>query len=181
MKKLFVLVFIFGAYLNSNAQGIEFGIKGGATFANISDAGDGSNKTGFLAGAFLGIKPTDVLVIQPEVLFSQQGAEFDAAKFDLSYVNVPVVVKYYLFRGLNIQAGPQFGFLISDDIDLALADVESQIEAETFDLSAVAGVGFDFELGIRIDARYQLGLNDVVDGLEGKNSVFSIALGYNFL
>lgn len=181
MKKLLLFTFMCGLCFTTAAQSLEFGVKGGATFANISDVGDSSNKTGFLAGVFLGIKPTDALVIQPEVIFSQQGAEFDVDRFDFSYVNVPIVVKYYLFRGLNLQAGPQFGFLVSDEIETPLTDFENPLKAETFDVSAVAGVGFDFELGIRIDARYQMGFTDIIDGSEGKNSVFSLALGYNFL
>lgn len=181
MKKLFVLSLICGFCFTGHAQGLEFGVKGGANFATITDGINNSNKTGFLAGIFVGIKPSDELVIQPEVLFSQQGTEFDADKFDLTYINVPVVAKYYVFRGLNLQLGPQFGFIVSDDIENATDDVIEQLKAESFDLSAVGGVGFDFELGIRIDARYQFGLTDIVDGREGKNSVFSIAIGYNFL
>lgn len=98
------------------SQNLDLGIKAGANFANISDVNDLSSKTGFQAGIFAGIKFTDKVGIQADVLYSQQGAEFDYGKFDLNYVNVPVVLKYYLVQGLNIQAGPQFGFILDDDI-----------------------------------------------------------------
>ena len=66
------------------------------------------------------MKFTDKVGIQADLLYSQQGAEFDAGEFDLSYVNIPVVLKYYLVQGLNIQAGPQFGFVVDDKISIGL-------------------------------------------------------------
>ena len=54
------------------------------------------------------------LRLQGDVLYSQQGAEFDLGKVDLDYVNVPIVFKYYLVKRLNLHVGPQFGFLVSD-------------------------------------------------------------------
>ena len=142
---------------------------------------DLSAKTGFQAGIFAGIKFTDKVGIQADILYSQQGAEFDAGEFDLSYVNVPVVLKYYLVQGLNVQAGPQFGFIVDDKISVGVFD--DIAEAEKADVSGVVGAGYDFPFGVRLDARYNFGLTDVSkdSGFEGKNQVFSIALGYSFL
>ena len=103
---------------------------------------------------------------------------------DLNYVNVPVVLKYYLFQGLNVQAGPQFGFILDDDIYVDTFGTNSiEANAEKSDVSGVVGAGYDFPFGIRIDARYNFGLTEVskTENFEGKNSVFSIALGYSFL
>lgn len=166
------------------SQGIDLGIKAGANFANISDVSNLSNKTGFQAGVFAGIKFSDKIGIQADMLYSQQGAEFDGGEFDLTYINVPVVLKYYIIQGLNIQAGPQFGFVVDDKISLdVFGDIGRKAKAEDFDLSGVIGAGYDFPLGIRVDARYNFGLTDVSkqEGFEGKNNVFSLALGYSFL
>lgn len=183
MKKLIVAVITLFIGTTAFSQEIDLGIKAGANFANISDASGLSNKTGFQAGIFGGVKFTDKVGIQADLLYSQQGAEFDAGEFDLTYVNVPVVLKYYLIQGLNIQAGPQFGFIVDDDIVVDLGDVIADAKAENFDLSGVVGTGYDFPFGVRLDARYNFGLTDVskVNGLDGKNSVFSLALGYSFL
>lgn len=174
MKKLLVAVIALFMGTTVFSQSLDLGIKLGANFANISDVSDLSSKTGFQAGAFAAVKFQKVAV-QADLLYSQQGAKFKFGKFDLDYVNVPIVVKYYLIQGLNVQAGPQFGFLVNDDVSAG--------EAKDMDISGVAGLGYDLPFGIRVDARYNFGLTDVskVAGAEGKNSVFSIALGYSFL
>lgn len=177
MKNLKILCILLITAQMSYAQDIDFGVKLGANFASISDVSDASNKTGFVGGAFLNVKFSKI-GIQPELLYSQQGAKFDAFDFDLNYVNVPVMLKYYVFGGLNLQVGPQFGFLVDDNLS---DSVESGIEAESFDLSGAAGLGYDLPLGLRADARYIFGLTDIVDGEDGKNGVFTISLGYSFL
>lgn len=183
MKKVFFLVIVTIFTITSYGQGIDFGIKAGANFSTLTDATGLKNKTGFHGGLFLGLKFNDKIALQPELLYSQQGAKFDSDKIDLNYVNVPIVLKYYLIQGLNIQVGPQFGFIVDDNIKEVFGNIA---EAESFDLTGVVGAGYDLPMGIRIDARYNFGLTETFkdgegkDG-EGKNGVFSIALGYSFL
>lgn len=178
MKKLIVVALTVFMGTTAFSQSIDLGIKAGANFATISDAAGLSNKTGFQAGVFGGVKFTDKVGIQADILYSQQGAKFDGGDFDLTYVNVPVVLKYYLIQGLNIQAGPQFGFVVDDNISKVLGSIA---KAETTDISGVVGAGYDFPLGLRVDGRYNFGLTDVIDGGDGKNSVVSLAIGYSFL
>ncbi|MFK5983511.1 MAG: porin family protein [Flavobacteriaceae bacterium] len=157
------------------AQGIDVGIKAGANFANLTDSDNGSTRTGFVAGAFVTLKFSDKIALQGDVLYSQQGAEFDIGKFNLDYVNVPVVFKYYLVKRLNIQAGPQFGVLI-DDNDI--------FDYESYDVSGVVGLGLDLPLGIRVTGRYNFGLSEIFPNINGssvKNSVFSLTAGFSFL
>ncbi len=171
MKKLILLVFTIFLTTNSFSQGIDVGIKAGATFATITDVAGLSNKTGFLAGAFATIKFSDKIAIQGDLLYSQQGAEFDGGEFDLDYINFPIVFKYYIVKRLNIHAGPQFGVVVSDN----------NLGNESYDLSGVIGVGLDLILGLRVDARYNAGITDILDFAKGKNSVFSIAVGFSFI
>src|SRR5690554_691647 len=184
MRKLIVAAIALFIGTTAFSQSLDLGIKAGANFANITDASNLSNKTGFQAGIFAGIKFTEKVGIQADMLYSQQGAEFDGGEFDLNYVNVPVVLKYYLVQGLNIQAGPQFGFILDDDIYVDVLGTNSiEANAEKSDVSGIVGAGYDFPFGVRLDARYNFGLSDVskTDGFEGKNTVFSLALGYSFL
>ncbi len=180
MKKLIVAVTILFISSTAISQEIDLGIKAGANFANISDVDDLSSKTGFQAGIFAGLKLSEKVGLQADLLYSQQGAEFDAGEFDLTYVNVPVVLKYYLVQGLNIQAGPQFGFIVDDKITGVFGDIRA---AEKSDVSGIVGAGYDFPFGVRLDARYNFGFSDVFKDFEGKNynNVYSIALGYSFL
>lgn len=181
MKRSILLFFALVFVMTGYSQGIDFGLKGGANFSNISDASGLNNKTGFHAGVFLGLKFNDKIALQPELLYSQQGAEFDAGKFDMDYVNVPVIIKFYLVQGLNIQVGPQFGFVVNEDVHQSVAGIEQQWETNDFDMTAVLGAGYDLPMGLRIDARYNFGFTDVLTDESSKNTVISIALGYSFL
>lgn len=178
MKKLMLLgltlCFVVGAYHNTQAQSVDLGVKVGANFSNINDAKHMSNKTGLVAGAFVALGFNN-WAIQPEVLYSQQGAKTDIGDFDLDYVNIPVMFKYYIVGNfLNLQVGPQFGFLTHDSF-------KDQVDNKSFDFSGAAGAGLDLPFGLRVDARYNFGLTDISKDASGKNGVFSIALGYSFL
>lgn len=180
MKRILLIVFASFLVVNTYSQGLDLGVKAGVNFATINDASSNfDNRTGFHAGVFLAIKFNDKLAIQPEMLYSQQGAEFDIGKFNLDYVNFPVVMKYYVINGLNVQVGPQFGFVVNDEI--SIDGIAGDIEAEKFDVGGIIGAGVDMPFGLRIDARYNFGFSDVYNEAEGKNSVFSLALGYSFL
>lgn len=184
MKNLIVAFIAVCIGTTAFSQELDLGVKAGVNFANITDVDNLSNKTGFQAGVFAGIKFTDKVGIQADLLYSQQGAEFDYGKFDLNYINVPVVLKYYLVQGLNVQAGPQFGFILDDDIYIDTFGSNSiEANAEKSDVSGVIGAGYDFPFGVRLDARYNFGLTDVskTANFDGKNTVFTLSLGYSFL
>ena len=181
MKKL-LLIALLGLFgLTTQAQGLDLGVKAGVNFATLSDASGLDNRTGFVAGAFVGVKFSDKVGVQADLLYSQQGAELDLGEFDLDYVNIPVVIKYFVAGGLNLQLGPQFGFIVNDDTRTVIGNVIQNIEVNDFDVAGVVGLGYDFPMGIRVDGRYQFGLSDVPDIGSGKNSVVTLALGYSFL
>lgn len=191
MRKLFFVALIGLLSVGvTSAQELDLGLKAGANFSNFSDAKglDMSSKTGFQIGAFAAIRMGNI-AIQPELLYSQQGAKFKAKKVDLNYVNVPVMLKYYIFNGLNVQVGPQFGFVVDDNIGKVFGGISEGVKSQKFDLSGLVGVGFDLPLGIRLDGRYNFGLSkaikaqseiDMVDP-SVKNNVFTLSLGYSFL
>lgn len=181
MKKVLLVLFVILSTIEISAQGLDFGIKAGVNFSSITDAAGLDNRTGFVAGVFLGGKLNDNLGVQADLLYSQQGAEFDLGNFNLDYINVPIVLKYYVSDGLNLQLGPQFGVIINDDAQTVFGETINDIATNNFDISAVFGLGYDFPMGIRLDGRYNLGLNDVSESVEGKNSVITLAIGYSFL
>ncbi|MDB4175663.1 PorT family protein [Flavobacteriaceae bacterium] len=184
MKNLVIMVAAFFISTTVFSQELDLGIKLGSNFSSISDAQQrSSSRTGIQAGVFGGIKFNDKIGVNLDVLYSQQGADFDAGAFDLTYVNLPFVVKYYLVGGLHIQAGPQFGVLIDESLSETLTNEYKEIvESE---ISGIIGIGYDLPFGLRIDGRYNFGLTDISKpevGNKGiKNSVFTVAVGFAFL
>ncbi len=166
------------------AQGVDLGIKAGANFADISDIDNASNRTAIVLGGFVGVKFNDKWAIQIDALYSQQGADFEFSDIEIDYINLPVIIKYYLFSGLHLQLGPQFGILVDDNISSSLGNAFSNNE---FDFSGVVGVGYDLPFGFRLEGRYNFGLTDIVDSDignatdSGRNTIITLSVGYSFL
>jgi hypothetical protein len=195
MKKIVITLLFAGASLYSFAQTqFAVGLKAGPNFANINtNESPGENykaRTGFHLGAFALIKGTKV-GFQPEILFSQQGSKFKYSgspdlKANFSYVNVPLMVKLYTIAGINLQVGPQIGFLTSakwEDYDENTQKVTEYDIKENFkstDFSLALGVGWDLPFGLSVDGRYNLGLSDVNSGggESVKNQVWQFSVGY---
>ena len=182
MKKLLIvgLLSIVASAAFAQAQ-VALGIKAGINVSKInSDDLESSSITAFHGGAFALFKFT-AIGIQPELLFSQQGTTIDDVNFGegdlkMSYMTIPVMLKFYLPGGFNLQAGPQFGFLNSAEFDGT--DVKDSFKDS--DISANVGVAWDAPFGLVLDARYNIGLSDVSEdsAIELKSGIFQFSVGY---
>jgi hypothetical protein len=161
---------------------VSIGLKGGLNFANLDVTnleGTYNNRTGYHLGAFTLFKFAKI-GIQPEVVYSQQGSsvKVNGTSFEsnFSYVNVPILLKLYLVGGLNLQAGPQFGFLTSADVD----GDNFKDQLKDSDTSMALGLGWDLPMRLNVDVRYNLGLKNVSDesAYDIKNQVWQVSLGF---
>ena len=204
MKKIIITLFFATAALYSFSQTeFAFGLKAGPNFANINtDASAGEiyeSRTGWHAGAFLLFRGEKV-GFQPEVIFSQQGSQFKYSASspsldqNFSYVNIPLIVKLYTVAGLNLQVGPQFGFLTSAKREdyasgqsgpITTQDIKDDLKK--MDISLGLGVGWDLPFGLTLDGRYNWGLTDNNDGAttdsgapigQIKNQVWQVSVGF---
>lgn len=177
-----ILLMAASASAVAQAQ-FSVGLKGGLNFAklDVSDIpGTYDNRTGYHLGAFALLKFTK-FGIQPEIIYSEQGAKVkipNLSNFEssFSYVNIPIMLKLYTIGGLNLQVGPQFGFLTSAETDGQ--SVKDQLKSSDF--SVGLGVGWDAPFGLTVDARYNLGVSDVSDvaAAQIKNQVWQISAGF---
>jgi Outer membrane protein beta-barrel domain len=190
MKKV-ITVFLLAMVLalNAEAQRFQLGIKGGVNISNFTGSSnlEGAKEkslVGFHAGGFVNFGLGKNFSIQPEVLLSSQGAKIDSAgqsdNFKVTYINIPVLAKYRFDGGFYIEAGPQFGFLVDENIG------KSTINdfANSTDISVAVGLGFHSSMGLGIGARYTAGLSKVSDFDWGttqpdyKNSVLQFSIFY---
>lgn len=178
MKKvLFVMLLCFGMS-TVNAQMLKFGLKAGANFSNLEGDGvDGSTYTSYHFGAVAEISLLENLSLQPELLYSSQGTKVDVAgvkDINYNYVTVPVLAKFYLTsKKLSLEAGPQFSFLINED-------VEEEFEGEKFDFAAAVGLGYNITDNFFAQARYVMGLTEANKDAEVTNRVIQLSVGYRF-
>lgn len=183
MKKILLpaVVAVLGC-TNVNAQEIKFGVKGGLNFASVSgdDTAGVDGVTSFNFGVVSEIPISGKFSFQPELMYSGQGYSFNDDTIALSYLNLPLMGKYYVTKGLSVEAGPQIGFLFSAKNEGA--DVKDSFK--TVDFGVNFGLGYKFDNGLNFGARYNLGLTNIndVDGYSGKNKngVFQISAGYFF-
>lgn len=186
MKKvLFVFVLAAGS-LAANAQA-TFGFKAGANLANIKITGDGvsesfDSKIGFHAGAFATIPVASSINVQPEAVFSMEGAKSGGDKLNLTYINVPVMFQYHS-QGFIGETGPQLGLLMSaKSKEEGVSESEDiKEEFETINLSWAVGAGYRLANGLGFHARYNLGLSNLAkdsDDGKAKSNVFQFGLSF---
>lgn len=177
MKKILLAVLLI-ASAAANAQ-LKIGIKAGPNFANLEGVSlDTKMRTGYHFGAIVELKLPANLALQPELVYSSQGAEVSSATvrdIQYDYLTIPVMVKYYLVPDvLDIELGPQFSFLTKDRNDFDPGN------SSTFDFAALGGLGLDLGKHIFIQGRYVLGLTDASTSASVTNRVIQVSLGYKF-
>jgi hypothetical protein len=184
MRKLLLVtaITIFG-FVHVNAQDIEFGAKLGINFATVS--GDNSGELDSIIslinfGVFVEIPINEKFSFQPEILYSIQGYSFDDDVVALNYLNIPLIGKYYVTKGLSLEAGPQIGFLLSAKDDGK--DVKNNFN--NIDFGVNLGLGYKLENGLNFGVRYNLGLSNInnIEGSSNKlrNGVVQATVGYSF-
>jgi hypothetical protein len=191
MKKLILLVAIALIGFNANAQGVDFGVKAGANFASVGgdETDDFGTRTSFHFGVTAGISVSDKFSVQPELVYSSQGASYDFDGFDgdvkLDYLNLPIMAQFQVADGFSIEVGPQFGFLMSAKVEAEGEEEDIKDELKGLDLAAGIGVNYAMASGLNFGARYNLGLSNVNDGegsddIKNQNNVIQVSIGYRF-
>ncbi|PKH68082.1 PorT family protein [Flavobacterium sp. ALD4] len=180
MKKTILAAVVLLAMSTSvQAQLVKFGIKGGLNYSNYSGSDMQFDAiTSYHAGLVAEIKLVDSFSIQPELLYSTQGATYKNAveefRNELGYLAIPVMAKIYLNRAVSLELGPQASFLLSERNNFDVKD------ANTFDFAANAGLGLKITKSFFIEGRYSLGLTDVSTNAQTKNSVVQVSAGFLF-
>jgi len=176
---LSTLALTLAAAAPASAQ-VEFGLKGGASFGNISNKGllpgNLKTRTGWAAGASLGYR-AGLVGIGGEALFAKRGLKSDGTgDLKLDYVDIPVYLKIQApTPGISPfgYIGPQVSFEVTckvDNVDCADGD-----RSKT-DYAGVVGAGVKFGneggVGFTAEARYIYGLKDLKLGTVTSSEIF---------
>jgi hypothetical protein len=160
-----IAVFMGGA---ATAQHINVGIKGGVNLYNVYNSNDVEYdmNIGFHIGLLGHIHLAKKFAMQPEVVFSTQGAKYSFnnadAYLNLNYINVPLLFQYMFDNGFRLQAGPQIGFLINAKSKISTIDNDVKENFNAIDFGASVGMSYVHPpSGFGFDARYTIGLSDI--------------------
>lgn len=199
MKKVLVIILLSvgtSAYAQFNG-----GLKAGVNIANFGgDDADGFDPlVGFHIGGYATFDLSDKILVQPELLYNAVGAQGSEKGFDpdlgdysvelkqkVNYLSIPVMFMYKLSDNINLQAGPQIGFLVgakaeydikSDLIDMS-GSTENKEDYNGVDFGLNFGLGAEFGK-LNFAARYSLGMANIADAdADVKNNVVQISVGY---
>src|SRR5688500_5156258 len=159
----------------------SIGVKAGANITKVDGkAFRDEFRYGYHLGGFMEIPLGESVSIQPEVLWNQYQTRADssfssvyenAVDFSnyrdgkLNYLSIPLLVYYKLGKVVSLQAGPQYGMLLSQDKNL----LENGGEAfKNGELSLLGGLQVHISK-VRLQGRYFIGLNNISD-IDNQNS-----------
>lgn len=191
----------FEAEKNLHRSGPRAGIKGGLNISNFitDEVNDKDALVGFHVGIYGQLFSNNGFAVQPELNYSTKGNRVTTnfgvidqeTKFNLHYIDVPILAVFKLGESVEIHAGPYWSYLVAANIDTDgdLEDEFRELDRDNFDnwdYGLVGGVGFNFN-NLQIGARYNYGLNEIARsegakrllGSETKNSVGQIYLAVN--
>ena len=213
----------------------EFSIKplAGINVSDISvdDEADYNVKVGFTGGVEAEVGVTPWLGVSLGAMYSQQGAKYEESiiwadedqkgqpieimetldgKIKADYINLPLLANFYVYKGLALKAGVQFGFLVNDKVTYT-SEMHTRLQqgngiiwldqseaslgkydgktvgsktdvCKSFDFGIPVGLSYEYK-NITLDARYYFGLTDMDDTFNAEashNRCLSITLGYKF-
>ncbi|NNK70909.1 MAG: PorT family protein [Flavobacteriaceae bacterium] len=192
-KSILILLSVSLIFMGCANQRTMVGAKFGVNLADIggdkADSFDG--KTDFHGGLVGNFGICDNWTIEPGLIYSRQGSDYSdseySGSYDLDYLNIPVIAQYEVADNFTLEAGPQFGILLSakDEFSIEGESFEEDVKDNTksMDFGLNLGAGYMITDNIKLSASYNLGLVNLADGTElddigvsWKNNVIQVSL-----
>lgn len=157
MKKAIILI-LFIVPVTLYAQRFKGGILLGMNVSQIDgDHWAGYNKAGIVGGAFVYTDFTDRWTANMEIRYAEKGSSTSKddpiqSKYRLQYVEIPLTVKYTMYKKLRVEAGVSFGYLFTAAEKDASGYVTFEMPDRT-ELAACGGVIYNFFERLDVGAR----------------------------
>lgn len=220
-SKLIMTIIGITFLMNSTMAQVRYGIRAGANFSkwqgeslqlveDLVDKTDGYITTkgtiGFHAGGFVSIPISKTIRFEPGLGYTKKGygikgdLKIDELKFlginvgaqvMQHYVDMPLVVRVNVVKGLNVYAGPQVSYLVRSTLNAKAGVLGISLfnkgfgiteRFNKFDLGLTGGLGYQFNNGLNIQAGYDYGLSklDKNNNYDIHNRVVKVSLGFGF-
>lgn len=203
-----VLLFHITLVVSAQHKNGSFSLQPKIGMASSTFTGDDINgcktKVGFTIGGDVEYQCNPWLGLSCGVLYTNEGAKIkntesiglNNASIKTNYLNIPIVMNFYVAKGLAFKAGLQPGILLSAKIHAKVADVKASIDVgssfHSLDMTIPVGVSYELH-NIVLDGRYHFGLSKIADyrgqlwkdvNLDSDpkmyNGFFTITIGYKF-
>lgn len=199
VKILFIGCILLFSYFTVSAQKSIYVIpKVGLNISTITNV-DSDWDYGMNIGCGLEWKVKPEFAVESGLFFSQMGTkklieDKNTRKKDIgiNYIQIPIAAKYYLYRGLNMFAGPQLGYRVNYT-HTPYVEVVS-FDEKKIDFSCIIGLEYKFKIGLLFSANYVTGITNLEHTLEqnnidapvkyeksnNRNSAFQFNIGWSF-
>ncbi|ROL62156.1 PorT family protein [Bacteroidetes/Chlorobi group bacterium ChocPot_Mid] len=183
---------------------VSYGLKAGINLATLNGEQaflivndnrlDATSKISAVGGLQLDFLISEKFAIQPELLLSMKGVNFDANEYihtwSLWYLELPVLFKSVFEMDNNINGsfyvGPAIAYKLKSTwsekyLDSYLNENKKLYGINDIDFSAIVGASFDmsaFNSRIGLDLRYTYGLIGIQKHISAQNGTISISLYY---
>lgn len=167
MKKLLLALLLLAGisqtYAKEKPRRINPGIRGGWNMSTVTNTG-GDYRTNFYLGVQLPIRLAKFYELQPELVYSRQGADNATDRYvyhegyrgnkdiSLDYIDINVINKFHFGR-VNLQVGP----------GLAINTGNNDSNIMPIDLTLNLGIGINITSRLGVEARWMPGLIDIND------------------
>lgn len=161
---------------NIFAQEINYGLLGGIDFANArltnKPKANGDSRifhpmVSFNVNGYIGYKISRLWGLSAEPGFIQKGGVMlydkenkdDNKRLQLNYLQLPILVDFYMGEKLFLSVGPEFAYMINAKLKSKdnLQDISKFYEND-FEISGVLGINYNIHANFDIGIRYNHGL-----------------------
>jgi len=164
-----ILLFLLIISLYGFSQEFNAGVYGGAVASQLDgDTYDGYNKAGFIAGAYVNRNFKKQLSWQMGLRYIQKGSKRVSEKLgiyyksQLHYMEIPLTIRYYYFKKVDIEGGISAGYLIKaleDKGGYGLAEADPPFNK--FEASALFGLNYHFSDKIAVAGHFSYSITSV--------------------
>lgn len=182
-------------------------------YGNLGDYSlKGKYQPGFTGGVEVMYQAMPRLAVSAGVMYAQEGSRYsdielgegaDRAGINqnslgFDYLQIPVMARFYVAKGLSVNAGIRLGFLLSanhqyDTVEITYDDItgtreygeshsyDEDIKSACKSTSVSIPVGFSYEyMNVVLDARYHIPLTKTFKESSSKHQGFTVTVGYKF-
>jgi hypothetical protein len=161
---LLVMTSVSTVFAQTKEQKNIFGIMGGGTASRISDY-DGETLFGLTGGLYWEYRFSQKFSLMSNILYSQRGeiGKDNLNGLKLSYINLPIMVKYGLTDNLGISTGINSDMLVSVDAgDLTQDDFKGT------DWGIPIGISYNITNHLQVGFIYNIGLSNLLKDSDAK-------------
>ena len=167
MNRISVILFllIINIINKSQSQPLEdqIGLKAGVNINTLGGKETGLYPSvGYHVGFAYEALVADGFTIQPELLFSLQGATLNQAygvRMKFYYLNLPFIAKIYLAENFSLDVGPQVGYLVHSQ-EKGDFSGPLTLDPRKTDISIAAGLSYRLPKSVAFSLRYTYGLSN---------------------